>query len=68
LRLLGVLGERKPSLNHFDEKGLMLRTAGCLRQPRFAHMMNEGGEDASAGDCVASAGDCVSIAAPFGGD
>jgi hypothetical protein len=42
LRLLGVLGERKPSLGHFDEKGLMLRTAGCLRHPRFANMMNEG--------------------------
>jgi hypothetical protein len=33
LRLLGVLGERNPSLGHFDEKGLMLRSAGCLRQP-----------------------------------
>jgi hypothetical protein len=32
LRLLGVLGERKPSLGHFDEKGLMFRSAGCLRQ------------------------------------
>jgi len=42
LRLLGVLGERKPSLGHFDEKGLMLRTAGCLGHPRFANMMNEG--------------------------
>jgi hypothetical protein len=33
LRLLGALGERKPSFGHFDEKGLMLRSAGCLRQP-----------------------------------
>jgi hypothetical protein len=33
LRLLGVFGERKPSFGHFDEKGLMLRNAGCLRQP-----------------------------------
>ena len=32
LRLLGVLGERKPSFGHFDEKGLMFRSAGCLRQ------------------------------------
>jgi hypothetical protein len=32
LAFLGVLGERKPSLGHFDEKGLMFRSAGCLRQ------------------------------------
>ena len=28
LRLLRVLGERKPSLSHFDEKGLMFRSCG----------------------------------------
>jgi hypothetical protein len=33
LRLRGVLGECKPSFGHFDEKGLMLRSAGRLRQP-----------------------------------
>jgi hypothetical protein len=27
-----VLGKRKPSFGHFDEKGLMYRGAGCLRQ------------------------------------
>jgi hypothetical protein len=34
LRLLGVLGERiiSPFFGHFDEKGLMSRSAGCLRQ------------------------------------
>jgi hypothetical protein len=32
LSLLGVLDERKPSLRHFDEKGLMFRSAGCLCQ------------------------------------
>jgi hypothetical protein len=31
-RLLGSLGERKPSFGHFDEKGLMFRSASCLRQ------------------------------------
>jgi hypothetical protein len=33
LRLRGVLGECKPSFGHFDEKGLVLRSAGRLRQP-----------------------------------
>jgi hypothetical protein len=33
LRLLRMLGERKPSFGHFDEKGLLLRSARCLRQP-----------------------------------
>jgi len=33
LRLRGVLGERKPSFGHFDEKGSLSRSAGRLRQP-----------------------------------
>jgi hypothetical protein len=33
LRLLGVVGECEPSFGHFDEKGLMLRSASRLRQP-----------------------------------
>ena len=33
LHLLRMLGERKPSFGHFDEKGLLLRSARCLRQP-----------------------------------
>jgi hypothetical protein len=32
LRLLGMLGERKPSFGHFDENGLVCRRAGGLRQ------------------------------------
>jgi hypothetical protein len=33
LRLLGVLGECEPPFGHFDEKGLMSRSASRLRQP-----------------------------------
>jgi hypothetical protein len=29
---LGALGERKPAVGHFDEKGFMCRSVGCLRQ------------------------------------
>jgi hypothetical protein len=32
LRLLGMLGERKPSFGHFDENGLVCRRAGGLGQ------------------------------------